>query len=439
MKQIIANIFCFSFIFYLFLLDRKRNERVSRAIWVPILWVLVPRLNSILSLFHLKLPFIYASASTDIEGNPLFNLFYSLLIIIGIKILYRKKNLVISLLGNNKVVWLYFVYGLISLFWSEYPFVSLKRLIKSSGNLIMVLIVITETQPYVALGAVIKRLSFILLPLSFLYIKFYPYLGRAYHMGKPMFTGVFDQKNALGAMCFVSGVYFSWNLLLEWKKENKIIRHPYFIYLSMVPLIIWLLYVANSTTSTICTSIAFCIIFFSRQTLFRNNPKSIIVFTFSGIFLFGIMELIFGIKDEVFEMLGRSGDLTGRVEIWENYLSLVTAPIIGYGYETFYTTVIMQNKVSEFVPAHNGYLEMYLNLGLIGLIFILSWIVSGINKIWNYITIDYSEGVFRFTILLTILIYSWSEVVFSGASFLWILFFVVILKKDQRLVAKNEF
>ncbi len=46
-----------------------------------------------------------------------------------------------------------------------------------------------------------------------LFVRYFPELGRTYHAdGSPMFTGVGHQKNDLGLMCLVTGIYFAWKV-----------------------------------------------------------------------------------------------------------------------------------------------------------------------------------------------------------------------------------
>ena len=44
----------------------------------------------------------------------------------------------------------------------------------------MVLVILTEKRPYEAVGVILRRLAFLLLPLSVLFIRYYPDLGREY-------------------------------------------------------------------------------------------------------------------------------------------------------------------------------------------------------------------------------------------------------------------
>ena len=67
---------------------------------------------------------------------------------------------------------------MLSLLWSDYPFVGFKRWFKSLGDPLMALVIVSERYPAAALTSVLRRCAFLLLPLSVVFIKYFPALGR---------------------------------------------------------------------------------------------------------------------------------------------------------------------------------------------------------------------------------------------------------------------
>ena len=63
----------------------------------------------------------------------------------------------------------------------DYPDVAFKRWIKSLGDFVMVQIILTDRDRYAAIKRALPFMAFLLMPLSVLFIKFYPDLGRGYH------------------------------------------------------------------------------------------------------------------------------------------------------------------------------------------------------------------------------------------------------------------
>ncbi len=419
-------------IIYLFWIDRKNNEGFSKAIWVPFIWLFFSQSRNISEWLNLSTPDMSVAANAMLEGNPLNRNVYTILIIAGIIILLKRKLDWHTIFIKNSWIWLYFIFRVISFGWSDYPYVSFKRWIKSSGALIMALVVVTEVRPYMAIGVIIKRLAFINLPLSVLFIKFYPELGRAYHLGQPMYTGVGSGKNALGAICLISGIYFSWNLFLGRRIKNETTSQQmhYSIYLLIIPMIVWLFSMANSATSLACMVFSLFLFAITRHPVFARDPQKIIIFGVAGIVLFGMMQLAFDIKDVIFAMLGRRTDLTNRTGIWGYLMNMAVNPIIGAGYEIFWTGErmnIIQQRFGGIVQSHNGYLEMYLNMGIIGVIFIISWIISGLTSVKRHLNTDYPAAMLRLCFIVVVALYNYTEATFYGVSSMWILFFIGIL------------
>ena len=74
--------------------------------------------------------------------------------------------------------------------WSPFPGPAFKRWIKAIGDLVMVLIIVTDGEPIAALRRLYSRLGFILFPVSIVLIR-YTDLGRGFDPdGNPMNTGV---------------------------------------------------------------------------------------------------------------------------------------------------------------------------------------------------------------------------------------------------------
>ena len=86
----------------------------------------------------------------------------------------------------------------------------------------------------------------------------------------------------------------------------------------------------------------------------------------------------YGVGGEALEAMGRNATLTGRTSIWQAVLSFVERPMIGFGYENFW----MGERLNALRrmggnSAHNGYLEIYLNLGWIGVGLLTAIILTG--------------------------------------------------------------
>ncbi len=143
-------------------------------------------------------------------------------------VLIRRGKQTRALLISSWPILLYFVYCLISVVWSYHPDVSLKRWIKSIGDLAMALVVATEPRLSDALGRLYSRVGFLVFPVSVLLIKYYGELGRGYSPdGEPMNIGVTTNKNLLGVIVLVVSLGVVWRVisLLRDKTEPNRRRH----------------------------------------------------------------------------------------------------------------------------------------------------------------------------------------------------------------------
>ena len=300
MPSQLALLICILLILYLFWRDRKKTEGVSSAIWIPFIWMMFAGSREFSFWIHYWFN-IGSYSGSILEGNPYDRALYSILIAAGVIVLIRRRLNWKEVFTQNTWIWLYFIFGALSILWSDFPVVSFKRWIKALGNVIMVLVILTEERPYEAIGVILRRLAFLLLPLSVLFIKYYPELGRVYrHDGLGMFTGVAGQKNGLGQLCLLSGIYFSWNLLFNRREEMELgQRLHYSIYLIILPMIVWLFYKANSATSLACIVVAVCLFVVGRHPTMVREPRRILALGIACVALFGIMEFAFDVKDTI--------------------------------------------------------------------------------------------------------------------------------------------
>jgi O-antigen ligase len=427
----LAALICILFILYLFWVDRKRSEDVSSALWIPLIWMLLAGSRYVSQWLNLGSP--VGSADAYLEGDPLNRNVFLLLMVAGVIVLSRRKLAWGHLLTHNSWIWLYFLFAGFSILWSDYPDVAFKRLIKALGNVIMALVVLTEKRPYEAVGVVLRRLAFLLVPLSILFIKYFPDLGRSYHPWtyEPMFTGVASNKNSLGQICLLAGIYFCWTLLHGWDERSKLGRGLSItldvVFLSMIA---WLIHEANSATSLACLILVAGILLASRLPSVARAPRRIMVLGMAAVCLFGVLEVTLDFSGSVVSLLGRDVTLTTRVPMWEGLREMAANPLVGVGYESFWLgdrLDVLQEKYGGIHQAHNGYLELYLNLGLVGLGLIVGSILSGLLKVRNHLSMNYPAAILRLCFIVTVAVYNYTEATFYGVSNMWLLLFLGIV------------
>ena len=421
----IALILCIVFILYLFKMDSKRKSHVSRALWIPTVWMMI--IGSRLISQWLNLGAVLSAQETYMDGNPVDRTVFSVLIAIGLFTLSKREIYWSQVLKSNAWFFLLFLYFGISILWSDFPSVIFRKWIKAIGYPIMVLVVLTDPDPVEAVRKLFKRCAYVLIPLSILFIKFYPCIGRSYQpwSGEVSYSGVTLNKNLLGVSCLVYGTFFLWNLITMWRnKDISVDRKEVFINILFLSMISWLLIEANSATSFMALIIASCILI--GLAILKENVKYIRVYIFSVVSIFVIFQLSFDIVPILISTLGRDITLTGRVDLWKDLTDMVINPLIGTGFESFWLgdrlTRIWANYWWRPNQAHNGYLEIYLNLGLIGLSLLIGVIVSAYRKISKKLRFDSDSERLQLAFLAIVLIYNVTEATFKGIGLLWFTF-----------------
>src|SRR5690242_16826406 len=202
MKAQIGILIIVPLVVALFRLTRERNLRSSSALWIPLIWLAIGASRNPAEWLHFSGP--SNSADRYTEGNPFDRAFLSALILMGLFVLARRQNRVAAVLRANSLVLFFFGYCAVSALWSDQPDVSFKRWFRGIGDLIIILIVLTDPRWFTAVKQFFSRVGFVLLPLSLVFIYYIPSLGRSYSRGgTPSWTGVTSDKNALGMTCLL--------------------------------------------------------------------------------------------------------------------------------------------------------------------------------------------------------------------------------------------
>ena len=419
-----------AFVIFLFRRDIQEKPNVTGALWLPLLWMLIicsRPVTTWLDIFGL-----HVGAVSVEEGSPVDAGIYFALIMAGIYVLSKRQVRFSEVFRNNGWLMAFLLYCLISILWSDFAFVAFKRWIKILGHPVMALIVLTEPDFDEALRRLMKRAAYVLVPVSILLIKYYPVLARRFDpfTGEATNTGITQGKNMLGADCLIVGFFFFWHLLQTWRTERSLARRNELLLIGAFLLMTsWLFLEAHSATSLACFVTATLVVISLGLRLV--NKKQITLYLVLGVCTLAVLELAFGISQYVFELLNRNSTLTDRTVLWANLLKIKINPILGVGFESFWMGDRPEQAQGDFrwVPneAHNGYLETYLSLGLIGLFMLIGLLVATFRKIRLSLLTDFEFGRFRMGFLAAIVLYNWTEVAFRALHPVWFPFYLIAL------------
>ena len=149
------------------------------------------------------------------EGSVLDRTVLSILLCLGLLIIIKRNFNWGSPFKQNPWVILLIGFMLISVSWSDMPFVSFKRWVRSFIPIVMALVLATEAEPRQALQSLFRRMIYIHTPFSLMLIKYYPHYGVEYGRwsGALMWIGVATQKNGLALLCLFAHFYLVWTYI----------------------------------------------------------------------------------------------------------------------------------------------------------------------------------------------------------------------------------
>lgn len=443
MPRHIALLICVLFILYVLRMDAKRNPNTSLILWLPWAWFGIFASRAVSYWFGTGIN--TDSADYYLEGSPFDRNVFLFLIVSGLVILLIRKVDWPSILKNNKFLFIYIFYLLLSTLWSDYTFVSFKRWIKELGNIMMVIIVLTDQNPIDSAKTIIKRLAYVIMPLSIMTNRYFPEISRMFsETGVQSFVGITQNKNSLGALCAACGLFFLWNMLILWRtrKENNNIKEI-FINLLYFIMIVSLLHNANSATSIFVIIIGICIVFVLGISSIKHNVKTFKYYVLFFIIILVLANAAFDVRSFITSSLGRDETLTGRTNIWEECLKMKSNPLIGTGYESFFLgdrADYFYHKYSSITnQAHNGYLEIYLNLGIIGLTLLAFFIFATYRNISkNLLTHNnYDYQCLRLAFFVVFLLMNITEAYFKGTMWLFFLLIAMVPPKSQTIISSG--
>ncbi len=426
----IGTILTLALIAGLFYLDREKGAVTSKALWIPVLWLMIVSSRPISMWLHVNREVTLADQYT--EGSPVDAAYYGILIIAGLLILNVRWLLVRRYLRVNSPLILFFLYCALSISWADSSGIATKRWIKSLGDVIMILIVLTDPNPGLALRKMFARVGFVLLPLSVLFILFFPSIGSVYNETDriTMYFGVTTFKNLLGVTCMVFGLGSLWSFLGAYQDHAASNRRRRLIAQgAVVAMAVWLIVKADSMTSLSCLGLAGAVMAMTTTRWVARRPSAVFILVASaaGVALFA---LFMDSAGTMLHSIGRNSSLTGRTQIWAAVLAQRINPVLGTGFESFWMGNRLQSvwDMSQvgIEEAHNGYLELYLNLGWVGVALLGLLIVSGYRNAVTLFRMDSQAGRLRVAFLTCGLIYSCTEAGFRMMNPIWIGFLLAI-------------
>ncbi len=344
--------------------------------------------------------------SLDLSINAKISVFIYLVIFVLLAMRWKR-----SLAAFSSNVLILILLGIIcfSYFWSINPDQTLRFSIYAIGTTGIGLYVATRY----TLAEQMQLLNWIyglLLILSILFAIVIPKYGIMGGVHEGALRGVFTHKNQFGAFMAPGGVIF---LLSAFRGGTYS-----WLYWCLLVLNCGAMVMSQSTTAlgTFGLMLILCLIYRIFRWRYEVMVSAILAATLLGFVGLIVVAGYVG-SDSLFDFVGKDTTLSGRTYIWQYVWDQIQLrPWLGYGLDAFwngydgpsgYVQLAMRIAV---IYAHNGFLDIWLSIGLVGLgVFIIGFVSTVLQSLVLLRKSNTPEGFWPLLFLTYILLSNLTE------------------------------
>ena len=306
-----------------------------------------------------------AGGRTGIVNNPVMFSFTATLILGTLALSLPMWRRTLTVLLNQPWLTALFVWSILTIFWSPTP----AMIVRAGLTIWAFMLCGVISALYLTMddvNDVIRRVVTFLALLSFAFEEFLP----VHETTAPGWTGVYGEKNHLGIGMGV-GCIAQFASTRPWTLTRVL----------QTTLFATLLVLSQSTTSMAFVVVAggfYLVVRFPKHI----RPFASSLLAGSAVLAFALVPNLVG---KVFDATGKNTNFTGRDVIWHLTLEQwEKRPLVGFGFESFWESqddAVQQELNWNPRQAHNGFLEVGVTTGVIGVILLLGSLVGGLQLI----------------------------------------------------------
>lgn len=236
-------------------------------------------------------------------------------------------------------------------------------------------------------------------------------------------VGIFTQKNQLGQMMVLGAVVFA---LLRGSLE----RGRWLATTGAVLCIALVLLSTSKTALTVLITLGALTMLFR---MLRWHYTIAVPFLIGGVLVGGGTALVLLANlERVLTLMGKDPSLTGRTPMWNAVVSaLLERPWLGYGYSAFWlpwdnspSAPVIQALQWETPNAHNGFLDLALQLGILGLaLFLIGFALAAVRALQAVRATRTPDALWPILFLCYLLLYNTTESLLAVQHHvLWVLY-----------------
>jgi exopolysaccharide production protein ExoQ len=371
-------------------------------------------------------------------GSQEFQLLYgTCYALVAIRVLqYRRKTM--GTLFASPALCLLVVYAALSCLWSDAPEVTLRRSVALAGTVIASLhisTVFTRDQMIRLLAWVFS----LIIVASIVTAVYFPDYGLHVDSFGLSWKGIYLHKNGLGqAAAFALLI---WTVLASFARGRRAI-----LCVAMLTFSLFALVMSDSASSVV---VAICLVLvWPCMRLLRARPivaasAASLAFPFAIV----VVPILVLNAEPILSLLGREITLTGRTGLWPLvWAQFADSLWIGHGYGAFWlgtegsSRAIWSQLTWTPSHSHNGYLDVGLQLGVVGVAGVVFLLAKGLtSSIWNLRVVGgagewFSLGLLMYTMALN----SVESTILLQNNIFWLLLCTEIFRLNGSTATREE-
>lgn len=371
-----------------------------------------------------------AGLTAKADGNPLTQKIWFLIYLITFCLMALRWRQTLEALKRDRLLLALVGIALASTLWSTVPSITLRRSIGLAGSGAFSIYLTSRYNSREILRLFLWTLGIGTI-LSFVYAIAIPDFGIMTGVHAGSWRGIYGHKNALGRLMVINVGF-----LLLFQPRTYYGRLVKWTFLLLATALILL---STSKTALVCLCSLPILISLYQTIQWRSKfaiPAAIGIILFNGI----IGTLVFAnLETIVVDILGRNFTFSGRAYLWGAALHTIgNKPLLGHGYGGFWlgfkgpSAELIKLVDWEGAPnSHNGFLDLGLHLGLIGLgIFILGIITNFFRAAGRISQTKNKEELWPLLMLTILVVYNCVESSLPQRNgFFWLLYVIVVFAR----------
>lgn len=212
------------------------------------------------------------------------------------------------------------------------------------------------------------------------------YWSRALLLEGGPIEGIVASRNLLGFVALLAVIVFGIQLAAKTVKRGWGVAWLVFAVVMLM--------LTRSATITLATLVVLVVLGFALMTRRAHAQRRRPIYATAAALLVASVTALLTFSGPLLGLFGKSEDLTGRFDIWNSVIELASErPVFGWGWVSYWNPLVepfaglAERKGVVYLQAHDAWLDVWLQLGIVGLIIFALLVLSTLWRAW-FLAVD---------------------------------------------------